>query len=418
MSAPSPRSRRAPRRSAASPRAAHGERRRARPAPTARRRRRPARGRGGSAATSSACQALRQMPTSTARSMPRWSITARCRRRTRGRRRPRSRRPVGAAVAARVDGDDAVVLREVGHLPLPRPAVHDRVDRDEQQAGRSSAGVAEPTLVADPHAVRARRTPARQVPVPACRPTLASVGRGGCSAVAIGLQRRRSTVCVTSIHPGCLERETPMTTIDQNTDRTQRPADQSQPADRHGRADGVRRRVRRRPRRHHRRRQRAAGRPARPLPRPRRRARPTPARSPPRRAPTRATSRSGCAGRRPAATSSTTPATATYSMTPEQAFALTDPDGPGLPARRLRAGARARSRPLPEIEHAFRTGGGYGWHEHDERRLHRLRAVLPARLPDAPAARVDPGPRRASARARAGRPGRRPRLRPRRVDAC
>jgi len=57
-------------------------------------------------------------------------------------------------------------------------------------------------------------------------------------------------------------------------------------------------------------------------------------------------------------------ASSTYSMTPEQAFALTDPDGPVfLPgAYELALGAlKAQS----HIEDAFRTGTGYGWHEHD-----------------------------------------------------
>jgi SAM-dependent methyltransferase len=57
-------------------------------------------------------------------------------------------------------------------------------------------------------------------------------------------------------------------------------------------------------------------------------------------------------------------ASATYSMTPEQAFALTDPTGPVfLPgAFELALGAlKAQSR----IEEAFRTGGGVGWHEQD-----------------------------------------------------
>jgi ubiquinone/menaquinone biosynthesis C-methylase UbiE len=58
------------------------------------------------------------------------------------------------------------------------------------------------------------------------------------------------------------------------------------------------------------------------------------------------------------------PATTTYSMTPEQAFALTDPDGPVfLPgAYELALGALKAQH---EIEQAFRTGAGYGWHEHD-----------------------------------------------------
>ena len=58
-------------------------------------------------------------------------------------------------------------------------------------------------------------------------------------------------------------------------------------------------------------------------------------------------------------------ASATYSMTPEQAFALTDPDGPVfLPgAYELALGALKAS---TEIEQAFRTGAGFGWHQHDE----------------------------------------------------
>ena len=52
-------------------------------------------------------------------------------------------------------------------------------------------------------------------------------------------------------------------------------------------------------------------------------------------------------------------------MTPEQAFALTDPDGPlFLPgAFELALGAL---RAEPRVVDAFRTGAGIGWHEHDE----------------------------------------------------
>jgi ubiquinone/menaquinone biosynthesis C-methylase UbiE len=56
---------------------------------------------------------------------------------------------------------------------------------------------------------------------------------------------------------------------------------------------------------------------------------------------------------------------ATYSLTEEQAFALTDPDGPlYMPgAFELALGAlRAQSR----VVDAFRTGGGIGWHEQDD----------------------------------------------------
>ena len=56
---------------------------------------------------------------------------------------------------------------------------------------------------------------------------------------------------------------------------------------------------------------------------------------------------------------------ATYSLTEEQAFALTDPDGPiFLPgAFELAVGAlKAEAR----VVEAFRTGAGIGWHEHDD----------------------------------------------------
>jgi ubiquinone/menaquinone biosynthesis C-methylase UbiE len=55
----------------------------------------------------------------------------------------------------------------------------------------------------------------------------------------------------------------------------------------------------------------------------------------------------------------------TYSLTEEQAFALTDPDGPiYLPgAFELALGSL---RATEQVVDAFRTGGGIGWHEHDE----------------------------------------------------
>ena len=54
----------------------------------------------------------------------------------------------------------------------------------------------------------------------------------------------------------------------------------------------------------------------------------------------------------------------TFSMTPEKAFALTDPAGPVfLPgAFELALGALKAQE---DIEDAFRTGDGFGWHEHD-----------------------------------------------------
>jgi len=59
------------------------------------------------------------------------------------------------------------------------------------------------------------------------------------------------------------------------------------------------------------------------------------------------------------------PQTETYSLTPEQAFALTDPDGavfaPG--AFELALGAL---RSEQTVTQAFRSGAGVGWHEHHE----------------------------------------------------
>ena len=54
-----------------------------------------------------------------------------------------------------------------------------------------------------------------------------------------------------------------------------------------------------------------------------------------------------------------------YSLSPEQAFALTDPDGPVfLPgAFELALGAL---KAVPRVAEAFRTGDGIGWHEHDD----------------------------------------------------
>ena len=135
-------------------------------------------------------------------------------------------------------------------------------------------------------------------------------------------------------------------------------------------------------------------------------------------APTRGTSRSGCAARPPAATSSTTRTTATYSLTEEQAFALTDPDGPlYLPgAFELALGAL---RAEPRIAEAFRTGDGH--------RLARAR-----RRWSSPAASGSSGPATCANlvpswipaldgvedKLQRGRPGRRRRLRPRRVDGA
>jgi ubiquinone/menaquinone biosynthesis C-methylase UbiE len=59
------------------------------------------------------------------------------------------------------------------------------------------------------------------------------------------------------------------------------------------------------------------------------------------------------------------PATDTYSMTEEQAFALANPDGPVyIPGAFVLALGALKAE--PSITEAFRTGAGMGWHEQDE----------------------------------------------------
>ena len=53
-----------------------------------------------------------------------------------------------------------------------------------------------------------------------------------------------------------------------------------------------------------------------------------------------------------------------YSLTEEQAFLLTNPDGPAyLPGAFVLALGALKAE--PQITEAFRTGAGHGWHEHD-----------------------------------------------------
>ncbi len=58
-----------------------------------------------------------------------------------------------------------------------------------------------------------------------------------------------------------------------------------------------------------------------------------------------------------------------YSLTPEQAALLVDEDSPAFVAGGFQ-GIVGALRALPEIEAAFRTGEGVGWHEHDEDVFH------------------------------------------------
>jgi ubiquinone/menaquinone biosynthesis C-methylase UbiE len=59
------------------------------------------------------------------------------------------------------------------------------------------------------------------------------------------------------------------------------------------------------------------------------------------------------------------PASDCYSMTEEQAFALTDPDGP-VYAPGAFVLALGTLQAVPRLTEAFRSGAGLGWHEHDE----------------------------------------------------
>ncbi len=59
------------------------------------------------------------------------------------------------------------------------------------------------------------------------------------------------------------------------------------------------------------------------------------------------------------------PAGDTYSMTEEQAFALTSPDN-GVYAPGAFVLALGTLKAVPRITEAFRNGAGLGWHEHDE----------------------------------------------------
>jgi 2-polyprenyl-3-methyl-5-hydroxy-6-metoxy-1,4-benzoquinol methylase len=58
------------------------------------------------------------------------------------------------------------------------------------------------------------------------------------------------------------------------------------------------------------------------------------------------------------------PATGEFSLTEEQACCLADPNGPNLPAAFPLALGYLRAE--PQIAQRFRTGAGFGWHEHHQ----------------------------------------------------
>ena len=355
------RSRRARRRSAARLR---GVRRRAGcgPAPRARSPPPPGRGRGGGRRCSSACQALKQMLTSTARGRPRGGPSPRgCPRRRRGRRSDcgSGERP-DAPVARRVDGHDAVVPRQVGDLCLPGPAVDARVDRHEEHRGLGA--VAEGLL--------ARRTPSTST-YPSCPAPVPSCTHPPTSGLQSALQPSRNRPrarSAHSIHPD-VPREGDPDDHHRTGHRPDRRPDRRRAGrarDRHGRADGVRRQLRRRPRRHHGRGQRAPRRAARALPRRWPPVRPTPASS---RTATGTDPRYVDEWLRGQAAGGYVEYDAGQRDVLDDARAGLRADRP-RPARSScpvpSSWRSARSRRSPQIEHAFRTAPAYGWHEHDE----------------------------------------------------
>ena len=66
------------------------------------------------------------------------------------------------------------------------------------------------------------------------------------------------------------------------------------------------------------------------------------------------------------------PVTERYSLSPEQALLLADTEGPASPLAGMFQLAVAAGKALPDIERAFRTGEGVGWHEHDEDVFHGM----------------------------------------------
>ena len=109
------------------------------------------------------------------------------------------------------------------------------------------------------------------------------------------------------------------------------------------------------------------------------------------------------------------PASDTFSMSEEQAFALAVEGSPAFIPGAFQV-AVAQFKAIPKMTQAFRTGLGLGWHEHDVGAVPRHRAVLPARLRRQPRRQLDPFADGVEKRAEGGREGRRRGLRPRRLD--
>lgn len=69
------------------------------------------------------------------------------------------------------------------------------------------------------------------------------------------------------------------------------------------------------------------------------------------------------------------PETDTYELTPEQAMLFADDDSPAFLAGGFQM-AVATLLAVPRIQQAFKTGGGLGWHEHDDDVFHGVERVF------------------------------------------
>ena len=89
----------------------------------------------------------------------------------------------------------------------------------------------------------------------------------------------------------------------------------------------------------------------------------------------------------------------TYPLAPEQAFALLDP----RPSRRVPADHLDARATRPAITEAFRTGRGFGWHEHDDGLFEGTERFFRPGLPGQPGQRA--GCRAGGCRGRSSRAG-------------
>ncbi len=104
-----------------------------------------------------------------------------------------------------------------------------------------------------------------------------------------------------------------------------------------------------------------------------------------------------------------------FHLTPEQALTFAQPDGPAyLPGAFELAAACVKDE--PHIERVFRTGEGFGWHEHDHDLFHGTERFFRPGYAAHLVAEWIPALDGVEDKLRRGRARRRPRVRPRRLD--